>query len=182
MVYYSYNHKVRTMDNGQSEMGEPMKTKRGAPIPYYMAFPMNDGLEAEEENQRDYEYMRQLYPEKMKHILSVIEEECDKLEYEGSIMFDEHPDNLMLSKLCNHIWNKVYPVEIEEVYETMARRPWRPPGPGMPPPPPPGPGMPPPPPRRNNWLQDTIQALLFDEMYRRRCRYRNGRCRRRRIP
>ena len=194
MVYFSYNDYVHPMENEKMPANFPVMTKRGAPVPYYMAFPVNDGWEAEEENQRDYEYIRQLYPEKMQHIMSVIEDECDKLEYEGSMMFDEYPDRLMLSRLCNKIYDRVQgqEVEMEEVYEAMQRRPPRPgmSGPGMPPPPPPrpgmpGPGMPPPPPRPgqgNNWLSDAIQALLFDEMYRRRCRYRNGKCRRWRLP
>ncbi len=179
MVYFSYNDYVHPMENEKMPANLPVMTKRGAPVPYYMAFPVNDGWEAEEENQRDYEYIRQLYPEKMQHIMSVIEDECDKLEYEGSMMFDEYPDRLMLSRLCNKIYDRVQgqEVEMEEVYEAMQRRP---PRPGMP-----GPGMPPPPPRPgqgNNWLSDAIQALLFDEMYRRRCRYRNGKCRRWRLP
>lgn len=193
MVYFSYNDYVQPMENGKMPANLPVMTKRGAPVPYYMAFPANNGWETEEENQRDYEYIRQLYPEKMQHIMSIIEDECDQLEYEGSMMFDEYPDRLMLSKLCNKIYDRVQvqEVEMEEVYEVMQRRPPRPgmPGPGMPPPPPrpgmPGPGMPPPPPPRpgqGNWLSDTIQALLFDEMYRRRCRYRNGKCRRWRLP
>lgn len=173
MVYFSYDPNAAEINPTQADriMPSPVRTKRGAPIPYYMAFPINDGLETEEENQRDFEYIRQLYPEKMSRILSVIEEECDKLEYEGSMMFDEHPDRLMLAKLCNTIYDKVNDVEMEEVYETMQRRPNRPPRHGMTPPPPPRPN-------RGNWLNDAVQALLYDEMYRRRCRYRNGRCRR----
>lgn len=180
MVYFSYDDYVRPMENGQVQGPFPARTRRGAPVPYYIAFPMNDGLETEEENQRDFEYMKQMYPEKIQRIMSVIEDECDKLEYEGSMMFDEHPDRLMLSKLCSKIYDRVRDVEIEEVYEAMQRRPGRP-GPGRPP----GPGMPPPPPPkpdRGNWISDTIQALLFDEMHRRRCRFRNGRCRRFRTP
>ena len=162
-------------------------------VPFYMSYPQNIYM-TELEYDRDMERMKELYPEEAKQIQGLVEEECDKLEYEGSMMFDEYPDRLMLSRLCNKIYGRVQgqEVEMEEVYEAMQRRPPRPgmPGPGMPPPPPPrpgmpGPGMPPPPPRPgqgNNWLSDAIQALLFDEMYRRRCRYRNGKCRRWRLP
>lgn len=167
------------------------KTKRGAPVPYFMAYPMMDGVEAEEKNQRDYEYMKQLYPKRLQAVKDIIEEECDKLEYEGSIMFDEYPDRLSLLQLCKKIEKQTQNLDMQEVYEAMqssVRASGRPgpgmppppgrPGPGMPPPPGrPGPGMPPPP-RQDNWMQDVIQGLLFDEMHRRRCRYRNGRCRR----
>lgn len=159
------------------------KTKRGAPMPYFMAYPMMDGTDAEDKNQRDYEYMKQMYPKRLQRLKDIIEEECDKLEYEGSIMFDEYPDRLSLMQLCRIIEQQAQELSMQEVYEAMQRRP----GPGMPPPPGrPGPGMPPPPgrpgpgmpPPQDNWMQDIIQGLLFDEMHRRRCRYRNGRCRR----
>lgn len=165
------------------------KTKRGAPMPYFMAYPMMDGMEAEEKNQRDYEYMRQMYPKRLQRIKDIIEEECDKLEYEGSMMFDEYPDRLSLLQLCKKIEAQAQELGMQEVYEAMQRRPdvGRPPqgrpgrpGNGRPPQGRPGPGMPPQwrPPQPDNWLEDIIQGLLFDEMHRRRCRYRNGRCRR----
>lgn len=195
MVYFSYDDYVHPMERGQMPTQFPQKTLRGAPIPYYMAFPMNDGWDTEEENQRDYEYMRQMYPKRMQRIMEVIEDECDKLEYEGSMMFDEHPDRLMLAMLCDRIQQQVQDVEMEEVYEAMQRRPGGPggsgmpgrpgmpgpgrpgrPGPGMPPPS--GPGMRPPHRDQNNWLSDIIRALLFDEMHRRRSRHRNSRHRR----
>lgn len=120
------------------------KTKRGAPMPYFMAYPRMDGMEAEEKNQRDYEYMKQLYPKRLQTVKNVIEEECDKLEYEGSIMFDEYPDRASLLQICEKIEKQTQNLEMQE----------------------------------NNWMRDIIQGLLFDEMHRRRCRYRNGRCRR----
>lgn len=145
------------------------KTRRGAPMPYFMAYPMMDGMDAEEKNQRDYEYMRQMYPKRLQRIKDIIEGECDKLEYEGSMMFDEYPDRLSLLQLCKKIEKQAQELGMQEVYEAMQRRPGRP-----------GPGMPPSwrPPRHDSWLEDIIQGLLFDEMHRRRCRYRNGRCRR----
>lgn len=141
------------------------KTKRGAPMPYFMAYPLMDGMDAEDKNQRDYEYMKQLYPKRLQKIKSMIEEECDKLEYEGSMMFDEYPDRLSLLQLCKRIEQQAQELGMQEIYETMQRRPVPPPGR-------------PTPPSQDNWLEDIIQGLLFDELHRRRCRYRNGRCRR----
>ncbi|MBP3542643.1 MAG: hypothetical protein J6J86_00275 [Lachnospiraceae bacterium] len=158
-------------------------------MPYFMAYPMMDGMDAEEKNQRDYEYMRQMYPKRLQRIKDIIEDECDKLEYEGSMMFDEYPDRLSLLQLCKKIEEQAQGLDMQEVYEAMQRRPgadrppqWRPEhdrepewGHGRPP------HHRPPhhrPPRQDNWLGDIIQGLLFDEVHRRRCRYRNGRCRR----
>lgn len=121
---------------------------------------------ADQEQERDRMRMRELYPDTAKRILPFIEEACDKMEYEGSIMFDEAPDRLMLRKMCREIYDQVRPLmEVEEVMEpegvdifTMQyggeRR------------------------RRGNdrdWLNDFIEILLFDEMHRRRNRRRDRR-------
>ncbi len=210
------------------------------PIPFYEAFSTeNSEMEREEEDRKDLDYIKNMYPSKMKRIQDQIEEECDKLEYEGSMMFDEYPDKGILRGICNKIYASVKDLEEEEVEATNWQgrpmpppppprpgrpmpppppppRPGRPMPPGsqmpppypdrpippppprpgrpMPPPPPPYPGKPmPPPPNRvmgefepvmqqrirpNNWLQDIIQVMLYNEMYNRRCRYRNSRCRR----
>ena len=140
-------------------------------LPYYMKYPMQDLYSNEEENDRDIEYIKSLYPEKMKKMQVVIEEECDKLEYEGSMMFDEYPDKLMLRTLCNQIYEKTQ--DMEEVYEaTQLRNEYG----GMYP----GVGGHYSQYRRpsNNWRRDIISILLFNEFYQRRCRYRNCRGRR----
>ena len=108
-----------------------------------------------------------MYPKEAKRIQRVVEEECDKMEYDGSLMFDEYPDRVMVQKLCDDIYNKVYDNTTAEV-ETEQYRDRRPGG-GFPPPPPP-------PPRRDRGGRDLIEILLFDEMFRRRCRH--NRCRR----
>lgn len=229
MAYSSYNEK------------DQMKEE---PIPFYEAFPIEDNvMKREEEDRKDLEYMKNMYPSKMRRIQDQIEEECDKMEYEGSMMFDEYPDKEILKGICGRVYNSIK--DLEEVEATEAwqwrppmpppppgrppmppppgRPPMPPPPPGRPPMPPPPPGrppmppppwgrppmpppppgrppMPPPPPGRppmppnwqiggpgpviqqgykpNNWLQDIIQVMLYNEMYNRRCRYRNSKCRR----
>ena len=42
--------------------------------------------------EQDVEYMKQSFPSILKRIQTLVEDECDRLEYEGSIMFDEYPD------------------------------------------------------------------------------------------
>lgn len=152
-------------------------------MPFYMSYPMQNLYLTEMEYERDMERMKELYPRSVKSILEVVEEECDKMEYEGSLMFDEYPDRRMLERLVDKIYQKVnqdgdvreMQVEVEEY---QRRPPFGSTGPGGPPPfgPPPGPGGPPPfrPPR--NDMRDLIGVLLNNEMYRRRCRHR--RCRR----
>lgn len=144
-----------------------MQQSDGYKIPFYMAYPMQDVYLSEIEYERDRERLKEMYPKEAKRIQRVVEEECDKMEYDGSLMFDEYPDRVMVQKLCDDIYNKVYDNTTAEV-ETEQYRDRRPGG-GFPPPPPP-------PPRRDRGGRDLIEILLFDEMFRRRCRH--NRCRR----
>lgn len=145
-----------------------MQQSGGYKIPFYMAYPMQDVSLSEIEYERDRERLKEMYPKEAKRIQRVVEEECDKMEYDGSLMFDEYPDRVMVQKLCDDIYNKVYDNTTAEV-ETEQYKDRRPGG-GYPPPPPP------PPPHRDRGGRDLIEILLFDEMFRRRCRH--NRCRR----
>lgn len=144
-----------------------MQQSGGYKIPFYMAYPMQDVYLSEIEYERDRERLKEMYPKEAKRIQRVVEEECDKMEYDGSLMFDEYPDRVMVQKLCDDIYNKVYDNTTAEV-ETEQYKDRRPGG-GFPPPPPP-------PPHRDRGGRDLIEILLFDEMFRRRCRH--NRCRR----
>ena len=141
-----------------------MQQSGGYKIPFYMAYPMQDVYLSEIEYERDRERLKEMYPKEAKRIQRVVEEECDKMEYDGSLMFDEYPDRVMVQKLCDDIYNKVYDNTTAEV-ETEQYRDRRPGG-----------GFPRPPPRRDRGGRDLIEILLFDEMFRRRCRH--NRCRR----
>ena len=75
-----------------------MQQSGGYKIPFYMAYPMQDVYLSEIEYERDRERLKEMYPKEAKRIQRVVEEECDKMEYDGSLMFDEYPDkNRMLS-------------------------------------------------------------------------------------
>lgn len=117
----------------------------------------------EMESERDMHRLWEMYPEAAKDILPYVQEECDKMEYEGSIMYDEYPDRVMVSRIRNSIYDRVQdrydlpqegtPDEVFAMNRETARR------------------YPP----RKNWLGDLIDVLLFQEMHRRRCRRRNCR-------
>ncbi|MDR1701094.1 MAG: hypothetical protein LBR68_07870 [Lachnoclostridium sp.] len=64
---------------------------------------MGIGKMMEQEN--DISYLKYLYPHATKKVLPQIEEECDKLEYEGSPMFDEYPDKTFFQLLAYKIVN-----------------------------------------------------------------------------
>lgn len=114
-------------------------------LPYYMAYPMPLLYDDDRIARRDLDYMKSLYPAAAKRLIPYIEEECDRLEYEGSMMYDEYPDRVLLYKVSADIYDKAVPLE-----QTEHRR-----------------GR-----RRDRDLMDVIQVLLFDEMHRRRGRRR----------
>lgn len=53
--------------------------------------------------QKDVEYMKQLFPSVLQVIQTEIDDECDKLEYSGSVMFDEYPDKTHLRMIVDRI-------------------------------------------------------------------------------
>ena len=65
-------------------------------LPYYMAYPTPLLFDDERIDRRDFEYMKSMYPETAKRILPYVEEECDRMEYDCSMMYDEYPDKLQL--------------------------------------------------------------------------------------
>ncbi|MGI6054275.1 MAG: hypothetical protein ACOYA8_05335 [Clostridium sp.] len=48
---------------------------------------------------RDFEYFKSLYPEQVRQAQRCVEEVCDEMEYEGSPIYDEYPDRIMLEAL-----------------------------------------------------------------------------------
>ena len=152
------------MPMGPGPAMPPFSGTEQTPLPYYQAYGYPVTFMEEQENERDMQRLKEMYPEVARDILKFVEEECDKMEYEGSMMFDEQPDRVMLSRLRDGIYDKVKDNheltetdDKDEVFvmnqETRRRYP-----------------------PNKNWLNDLIEVLLFQEMYRRRCRHRN--CRR----
>ena len=126
-------------------------------MPFYMTYPMQNLYLTEMEYEKDMERMKELYPREVKRILEMVEEECDKMEYEGSLMFDEYPDRMMLEQITDRIAERTRAAE-ENNMEASQRRdelpPFRPPI------------------GHRDDLRNLIGVLLNHEMYRRRCRHR----------
>ena len=83
-------------------------------LPYYMAYPMPMQYDDERMERRDFEYMKSMYPMAVKRLLPFVEEECDRMSYEGSMIYDEYPDQLQIRMMCNRIFYKVRDLEDEE--------------------------------------------------------------------
>lgn len=83
-------------------------------LPYYLTYPIPLELDDEKKEQKDYEYMKSLYPETAKKLLPYIEEECDRFEHTCSMIYDEYPDRVQLHILVKHIFEKFPHTEKEE--------------------------------------------------------------------
>lgn len=55
----------------------------------------------------DRAYFGGLCPRKLKAIRDCVLKECDRMEYTGSLMYDECPDRLMLRLKCKKIYDEV---------------------------------------------------------------------------
>ena len=63
-------------------------------------------IENQKAVERDLRRMQAMYPETARILLPYVEEACDELEYEGSMMYDEYPDQLSLRKKSLEIWER----------------------------------------------------------------------------
>jgi hypothetical protein len=54
---------------------------------------------------RDMEYWQQLYPEQTRRIQREVSHQCDLLDYEGSVIYDEYPDRIALARICESVYN-----------------------------------------------------------------------------
>lgn len=95
------------------------------------------------EMEDDYSYLQYLYPQISRKIHDFVEEQCDRMEYEGSLMFDDYPDKTslqLLASVIQHDVQKKYPDAYEKAPEL---------------------------------LRDMIEVILFHEIMYRRSRYRS---------
>lgn len=91
----------------KQEMFYRMPERNMPKMPFYMAYPMQNVYLEELEYEKDMQKLKDLYPKEVKSIQVLVEDECDKMEYEGSLMFDEYPDKLMLRQIVNRIYDGV---------------------------------------------------------------------------
>ena len=130
----------------------------GDKMPFYMTYPMQNTLFEETEYEKDCRRMQELYPRDARQIQSLVDRECDRMEYEGSMMYDEQPDKIQFRNIAGKIYDKMkekYTVQenndrdenLEMLPENEKEKRY-----------PPG----------ENWLGDMVQVVLLQEMYRRR--------------
>ena len=118
-------------------------------LPYYMAYPMTLDYDDERIERMDFEYLKSMYPEIAKNVLPYVEEECDRMAYESSMIYDQYPDKLQLRMMCGRICEnikrnkKLFRSESMAVISSDTDHGGR-------------------------WLRDLVEVMLYQELYRRR--------------
>lgn len=89
-------------------------------LPFYMAYPLPLYYQEEDTVTRDLEYLQQMYPLEAKKYQKVIVDTLDKLDYEGSMIYDEYPDRWQIYRLTQVIVDKIRKMENEAVMPPQA--------------------------------------------------------------
>jgi hypothetical protein len=126
----------------------PYQAPMGIPM-----FPLY-GYDNSADLDRDVDYMKQLYPRSAKRIQHEVDNECDKMEYDGSMMFDEYPDREALEKITDRIYDRIKEMDEEPQVEANSLYFF-------------------PPRRHQNHLRDIVSLLLLGELLNRRRRHRS---------
>lgn len=85
--------------------GEQMRQTRI--LPFYMTYPMPLFYQEQDTVTRDLEYLQEMYPVEAKKYQKVIAEILDRLDYEGSIIYDEYPDKWQIYRLTQIVVDKL---------------------------------------------------------------------------
>lgn len=120
--------------------------RRDIILPFYMAYPYPYGYEEQTKRMQDLEYMQQLYPMEAKNILKKVIYHLEPIDYKGSFIYDEYPDQLQLYRVVASIF-----AEMKKEASDKGEN-WTP--------------------ERELWLQDMIKLVLYQEVFKRR--YKNS--------
>ena len=119
-------------------------------LPFYMTYPLPLYYQEEDTATRDLEYLQQMYPMEAKKYQKIIAGILDKLDYEGSMIYDEYPDRLSIYRLSQDILDRIKREEEQmNPGQEISKEEWE-------------------------WASDMVQLILFYEIYKRRHNNRNG--------
>ena len=120
------------------------------PLPFYMTYPGYMGAEQEQTLIQDMEYLQQAYPVEVKHFQHRVAEILDKMDYEGSMIYDEFPDFGSMRRMTEGIVKILQNEDRKQSGEQrISEEKWA-------------------------WIPDMIQVLLCNEIYKRRHGGRRG--------
>ncbi len=76
---------------------------RSSIIPFYLAYPNYPMYFDEYRRVQDLEYLQEMYPSTVKVYQKKINQVLDRIDYKGSMIYDEYPDRISLYKLASDI-------------------------------------------------------------------------------
>lgn len=139
------------------------------------------GAAGEDTVLRDMEYLQQLYPVQVRRYQQRVARILDKMDFEGSVIYDEYPDRLSLERITDSIVIQLQQEEAgssgrmqEEAWRSDGQMPdiaWQNAG-----------GMPegvttaamPEESEKWTWIRDLVLVLVYNEVYKRRHGGRRG--------
>lgn len=113
------------------------------PLPFYMTYPDYQSNAGDASTVRDLEYLQQTYPSEVRKYQRKIVEILDKMDYEGSMIYDEYPDRASLRRLADSIVKVLKNEEDSKNDQIMSKEEWK-------------------------KIEAIVQVLLCDEIYKRR--------------
>lgn len=112
-------------------------------LPFYMTYPLPMHYQREDTVMRDLEYLQQMYPSEAKRYQKRISAIVDKMDYDGSVIYDEYPDRFTLYRISDSIFHILKQEEAQNSKAEIPEEKWE-------------------------WISDMVQILLFYEIYKRR--------------
>ena len=76
-------------------------------MPFYMTYPVQNMYLTEMEYEKDMDRIKSYYPKETKAVMKLVEDRLDELEYEGSRIYDEEPDRLMIQMEVEKLYRKI---------------------------------------------------------------------------
>lgn len=100
---------------------------------YYSAFPFymgyqgygqwaQPGMVPEDRILEDLEYLQQMYPTYARKYQSAVSSIVDKMDYDGSFLYDQYPDKLTIQRMVESVMVIIKANEKEPVRETKAEK------------------------------------------------------------
>ena len=87
--------------------GPVMPSQPGTMQPFFLRPDFAQILEDQKMTEQDLRTLQAMYPQAARTLLPYIEEECDKMEYEGSSMYAQYPDQTTIRNIQDRIYNQV---------------------------------------------------------------------------
>ncbi len=88
--------------------------KQSEILPFYMVYPLPMYYQPEDSVTRDLEYLQQMYPVQAKKYQKLIARVLDRIDYEGSMIYDEYPDKWQIYRLTQMIADQAAQSEGDE--------------------------------------------------------------------